>query len=167
MSLLLGLVGRVTGNPMLLVWIAIGAFVAGVVTGGGAAWKVQGWRLDAVKAEFKGFVDTTRALGKAAATEKKRIEDAHIKTTKEIKDAIPKQIAAARSHAVRNYIARLPVSASGSGVSSTAHSAGGINAPRKEPVAACRPEFIEDAAQDAATLTAWQDWARQIGFPVR
>lgn len=85
MSLLLGLVGRVTGNPMLLLWIALGAFVAGVVTGGGAAWKVQGWRLDAVKAEFKGFVDTTKALGEAAqkvsdatkAADQKRQEQAN------------------------------------------------------------------------------------------
>lgn len=123
------------------------------------------WREEVrAHALFKAQVEV---LGKAAATEKKRIEEAHIKTTKEIKDAIPKQIAAARSHAVRNYIARLPVSSGGSGVSGTANSAGGINAARQEPVAACRPEFIEDAAQDAATLTAWQDWARQIGFPVR
>lgn len=85
MSLLLGLVGRVTGNPMLLVWIALAAFVGGVITGGGAAWKVQGWRLDAVKAEFKGFVDTTRVIGEAAqklsdatkAADKKRQEQAN------------------------------------------------------------------------------------------
>lgn len=66
MNLLLGLVGRVAGNPMLLVWIALGAFAAGVTVGGGAAWTVQGWRLDAVKAEFKGFVDVTRILGEEA-----------------------------------------------------------------------------------------------------
>lgn len=106
-------------------------------------------------------------LGKAAAAEKKRIEEAHVKTTKEIKDAIPKQIAAARSHAVRNYIASLPVSPGSGGMSGVADRAGGIDAAGKEPVVACRPGFIEDAAQDAATLSAWQDWARQIGFPVR
>lgn len=85
MSLLLGLIGRVTGNPMLLIWIVLGAFVAGVVTGGGVAWKLQGWRLDAVKAEFKGFVDTTKAIGEAAqklsdatkAADKKRQEQAN------------------------------------------------------------------------------------------
>lgn len=123
------------------------------------------WREEArAFAQFKAQVEV---LGKAAAAEKKRIEEAHAKTTKEIKDAIPKQIAAARSHAVRNYIGSLPVSPGGSGVSGTARGASGIDAAGKEPVVACRPGFIEDAAQDAATLTAWQDWARQIGFPVR
>jgi len=117
--------------------------------------------------DFALFKAQVEVLGKAAAAEKQRIEAAHAKTTKEIKDAIPKQIAAARSHAVRNYVARLPVSPGGSGVSAIARGAAGIDAAGKEPVAACRPGFIEDAAQDAATLTAWQDWARQIGFPVR
>ena len=81
---LLRLLGLVTQNPMLLVWIALGAFAAGAITGGGAAWTVQGWRLDAAKAEFKGFVDTTRAQGEAAqkladttkAADKKRKEQA-------------------------------------------------------------------------------------------
>lgn len=60
------LLGMVTRNPLLLIWIALGAFAFGAVSGGGAAWTVQGWRLDAVRAEFKGFVDTTRVLGEAA-----------------------------------------------------------------------------------------------------
>lgn len=84
--MILRLLGLVTQNPMLLVWIALGAFVAGALTGGGAAWTVQGWRLDAVKAEFKGFVDTTRAQGEAAqklsdatkAADKKRKEHADV-----------------------------------------------------------------------------------------
>lgn len=78
------LLGRVIGNPMLMIWIALGAFVAGALTGGGAAWTVQGWRLDAVKAEYKGFVDTTRTMGEAAkekaeatkAADKKRKDQA-------------------------------------------------------------------------------------------
>lgn len=76
MNLLLGMATRITGNPMLLLWIALGAFAAGAVSGGGAAWTVQGWRLDAVRAEFKGFVDVTRALGEAAQKESIRREAA-------------------------------------------------------------------------------------------
>lgn len=56
------LLGKVIGNPLLIVWIAIGAFVAGGV----GAWKVQGWRLDAVKAEHQSFVAQTKTLGEAA-----------------------------------------------------------------------------------------------------
>ncbi len=123
------------------------------------------WREEA--RAFALFKAQVEVLGKAAQAEKKRTEEAHAKTTKEIKDAIPKQIAAARRHAVRNYVARLPVHPGGDRVPGAADSSAGIDAAGKEPVVACRPEFIEDAAQDAATLTAWQDWARQIGFPVR
>lgn len=80
--MILRLLGLVTQNPMLLVWIALGAFVAGAISGGGAAWTVQGWRLDAVKAEFKGFVDTTRALGEAA----QKLSDATKAADKKRKD---------------------------------------------------------------------------------
>lgn len=60
------LLGMVTKNPLLLLWITLGAFAAGAISGGGAAWTVQGWRLDAVRARFDGFVSTTRAAGEAA-----------------------------------------------------------------------------------------------------
>ena len=58
--------GFISQNPLLLVWIAIGSFAAGALSGGGAAWKVQGWRLDAVQARYDGFVATTKAMGEAA-----------------------------------------------------------------------------------------------------
>ena len=76
------LLGKVIGNPLLIVWIAIGAFVAGGV----GAWKVQGWRLDAVKAEYQSFVAQTKTLGEAAqkaadvtkAADKSRKEQADV-----------------------------------------------------------------------------------------
>lgn len=40
----------------------------GVLLGFSAAWSWQASNLDAVSAEYKGFVDTTRALGDAAQT---------------------------------------------------------------------------------------------------
>lgn len=60
------LVGMVTGNPMVLVWLAVAAFALGALTAGGAAWRVQGWRLDAVQSKFDGFVSTVKAEGEAA-----------------------------------------------------------------------------------------------------
>ena len=59
-------IDMVRANPTLLLWIAGVAFLAGVVSGGGAAWKVQGWRLEAVQSKFDGFVATTKAQGEAA-----------------------------------------------------------------------------------------------------
>ena len=73
------LVGMITGNPTLLLWLALGSFALGLASGAGGAWTVQGWRLDAVQAKFDGFVATTKAegeaaekLAKAAADEDKR-----------------------------------------------------------------------------------------------
>ena len=64
------LAGMITGNPALLLVIA--AFVIGLGSGGSAAWWVQGLRLDAVQAEYDGFVATTKAEGEAA----KKLADA-------------------------------------------------------------------------------------------
>ena len=162
------LLGKIVGNPAVLLWLLLAAFVAG----GSAAWTVQGWRLDAVQSKFDGFVATVKAQGEAAEKLKVAKETEHNRITKEIKDAIPKQIAAARSNAVRNYIASLPVSPGGSGVSGTARGAGGVDAASKESVAAgwsgtADPAFIEDCAQDAALIGAWQDWARKNEFPTK
>lgn len=75
------IVGMITGNPWVLVWIAAGAFALGLGLGAVGAWKVQGWRLAAVKAEFTGFVTTTKAEGDAAKNlaEAKAAEDKRIK----------------------------------------------------------------------------------------
>ena len=66
------LVGMITGNPTLLLWLALGSFALGLASGGGVAWKVQGWRLDAVQAKFDGFTATVKAEGEAA----KKLADA-------------------------------------------------------------------------------------------
>lgn len=60
------LVGHIIGNPALLLWLVIAAFVIGLGSGGSAAWWIQGLRLDAVQAEYDGFVATTKAQGEAA-----------------------------------------------------------------------------------------------------
>lgn len=59
-------VGMIVGNPGLRLWLVIAAFVIGLSSGAGGAWWVQGLRLDAVQAEYDGFVATTKAQGEAA-----------------------------------------------------------------------------------------------------
>jgi hypothetical protein len=66
------LVGLITGNPTLLLWLALGSFALGLASGAGGAWTVQGWRLDAVQAKFDGFAATVKAQGEAA----KKLADA-------------------------------------------------------------------------------------------
>jgi len=123
------------------------------------------WREEA--RAFALFQAQVQVLGEQAKARAKAAEEAHAKTTKEIKDAIPKQIASARAAAVRNYLASLQQHAGGGGVSAPADRPRGTDAAGEEPLAACRPGFIEDAAQDAAAVGQWQDWARGIGFPVK
>lgn len=65
-------VGMIVGNPGLLLWLVIAAFVIGLSSGAGGAWWVQGLRLDAMQAEYDGFVATTKAQGEAA----KKLADA-------------------------------------------------------------------------------------------
>ena len=52
----------IVGNP----WALAALFALGLTTGTGGAWWVQGLRLDAVKAEYDGFVATVKAEGDAA-----------------------------------------------------------------------------------------------------
>ncbi|MDD3885182.1 MAG: hypothetical protein PHW66_09685 [Gallionella sp.] len=76
------LLGLFTKNPMVILWVMLAAFIAGGVSGGGAAWTVQGWRLDAVQAKFDGFVATAKAEGEAAQT---------LKAAQEKKDKLNKE----------------------------------------------------------------------------
>lgn len=123
------------------------------------------WRED-VRA-FNAYKIEVAALGKAAGAEKARVQADHDRTTKEIKDAIPKQIAAARAGALRNYLARMPDNPCSGGLPGVADSTAGADAAGKESVVACRSGFIQDCASDALQVGQFQDWVRRIGFPVR
>lgn len=113
------------------------------------------------------FKAQVTAIGQAAEAEKKRVDEANATTLKEIKNAIPKQIAAARSGAVRAYLASLPAHSGGGSLPSPTIVPGGTDATGSEPVATCRPGFIEDAAQDAATIGLVQEWVRKMGLPIK
>ena len=49
------LIGKIIGNPTVLIVLLISTFVVGISTGGTAAWKIQGFRLESVKQEFAGY----------------------------------------------------------------------------------------------------------------
>lgn len=72
------LLGKIVGNPAVLLAIVLAAFLAG----GSAAWTAQGWRLDAVQSEFDGFVATVKAQGEAALV---------LKAAQEKKDKLDKE----------------------------------------------------------------------------
>lgn len=65
------------------VWLALGAFLFGLGSGGAGAWYLQGLRLAAVKAEYAGFVATSKAEGEAA----KKLADAQAAEDKRKKES--------------------------------------------------------------------------------
>ena len=77
------LVTMIVGNPTALLWLALAAFTAGLVSGAGPAWYVQGLRLDAVQSAFDGFVSTTKAQGEAA----KKEAEAKAKADRQLKES--------------------------------------------------------------------------------
>ncbi len=80
------LLGKIVGNPAVLLAIVLAAFLAG----GSAAWTIQGWRLDAVQSRFDGFVATVKAKGEAAQT-LKLAQEKQDKLNKEQTDAEAKR----------------------------------------------------------------------------
>ena len=164
MNLLLGAVSRVTGNPMLLVWIALAAFVAGGVSGGTAAWKFQGMRLAAVQAKFDGFVATTKAQGEAAQT-LKAAQEKKDKLNKEQTDAETKRTLDTLRADVKRLRQQRP---GGSFVPSTASAAGSPDRAcfdRAQLESAVRildsevSGLVEQGSEAVVKLDAAKDWA--------
>lgn len=168
MGWLTKLAGGITGNPMLLVWLTAGALALGTVSGGGVAWKVQGWRLDAVQAEFDHFRDVTKLIGEQAQKEAKDTNDLHQKTLEDVSHAWEKELPIARNNAVAAYLARHPVrvlvkpSASCGDLPGTSVDPKGSDGTRQEQMAtqqACEldTKFVSDCAEDALKVGAFQD----------
>ena len=164
------LLSRVTGNPMLLIWIALGAFVLGAASGGGAAWKVQGWRIDKVQADFDKFVGETRVLGEAAKKEKAD-KEASDKRNKELTDAENKRTI----DGLRTTVSKLRNARAGSGF------VPGAASPTGRPDRACfdRAElesairgldqevqgFVDKGSEAVVNLNSAKIWAGGIGSP--
>jgi len=49
------ILGKIVGNPLVLIWIVLGAFGFGAATGGSASWWIQGVRITDAKQEFKDY----------------------------------------------------------------------------------------------------------------
>jgi hypothetical protein len=140
-------------------WILIAALAASTALFF-TLWRVAVEDLTVFKAQVA-------IIGQAAEAEKKRIDEANATTLKEIKDAIPKQIADARAGAVKRYIASLPPSSGSCVLPAPTVVPGGVDATGSEQLVTCRSGFIEDAAQDAATIGLVQEWVRKVGLPIK
>ena len=106
-----------TGNPLTMLWIALGIAAVAGASGGAAAWKVQGWRLDAVKNEFAAFVSNVEVEGEKAKVRKIEKESKDAKTIAAAvsdRDAALKRLRLAQAGAGRGSVSLAPPAAAGS-----------------------------------------------------
>lgn len=114
------LLGVVTKNPAVMIYIAVAAFTTGIVAGGIPAWKYQGALKDAAVAEYKSFVAQTKTIGEAAKKEAE-IKEAQGKLNKEIADENQKQLMARNADLAKRLLdarthgSYLPAAAASSG----------------------------------------------------
>jgi hypothetical protein len=107
------LLSRITNNSVVLAYVAMACFVAGVASGAAPAWKYQGARLEAVQARYDSFVAQTKLIGEQAEKEA-AARIAADKLNKEKSDAEYTKLSAAnadlakRLHNARSHIGYLP-----------------------------------------------------------
>ena len=114
---------------------------------------------------FATFKAQVEVIGKQAEAEKKRVEAENKRIAKEMSDAWAKNLEVARDNAVRNYAARMRRDAGSRTVPGAAAGAKAHAGAGQESVAACAPEFIRDAAEDAARVEEARDFFRRHQFP--
>jgi len=121
------------------------------------------------KANFTTFVARVDELGKDAEDKKVKDEAEQTKNLEKVKADYEKQIPAIRARAVTNYLARVQHDAAENPGSGAVQGDGpGLrldDGTSKE----CRldEEFIQDAAEDADKLGAWQEYCRLNNCPVK
>lgn len=166
------LVTAVTGNPWLIVWIALACLAFGATSGAGGAWYIQGLKLTALGAEYKGFVATVEAQGKAAkeiadakeATDKRRKEetDATYKTDLTRLAAANKRLRDARARS--SFVPAGPAAAGGSNLAC-------FDRPELERTLqrldAGISGLIEEGDTDAIGLKAARRWAAGMAPSLR
>lgn len=115
--------------------------------------------------DFAVFKAQVEVLGKQAEAEKQRVETENKRIAKEMSDAWAKNLEVARDNAVRNYAARMRRDAGSRTVPGAAAGAKAHAGAGQESVVACAPEFIRDAAEDAARVEEAREFFRRHQFP--
>lgn len=86
------LLKMITGNPLVLLWMALAVFGFGVASGGGAAWFVQGLRLTHAEQEFTQYKQTQVKLIQeakdAADLQRDKASAAYASASRQLADSI-------------------------------------------------------------------------------
>lgn len=164
-------------NPWVLLAIVLAIFSFGAMTGGSAAWWIQGLKVTAAQLEtthvqqaFDKFTIDTKDAGLKAEAKKQEDEQKAKDNLKKVQADHEKQIPTIRARAVANYLAahRLPDDPGASaGSGSVRQDGAGIrldDGASKKCVLDQR--LIEDAAEDAAKVEAWRAYCTLNNCPV-
>ena len=127
-----------------------------------AAWGFQGLRLDNAKKDLLILETSVKTLGEQAKIEKEKVEQERDANLVKV-ETYEKELPTVRSNAVAAYKLRYPNTCS-SGVPSPSPSKQVDEGTSKEPVVT---GFIEDSADDANKLAAWQAWAILNDIPTK
>jgi len=87
------LVSLIVGNPLVIVWIALTAFVAGAATAGSAAWWVQGLRITSVEQDFTRYRQALKTQEQARREREAKQREDERETYRREKDELEKRIA--------------------------------------------------------------------------
>ena len=154
-------------RPFLPYLIAIGI---GFSAGWGGAWHIQGLRVTAKDQEITKIHQDAEETKIAAEQQNQRIDAEHQANLKEVTAHYENLIPAVRDGAVAAYRLRHPiVHSSASPLPKTGPSQQVDDGAGKECVAATGepdPQFIADAAVDAAKVEAWRSWCALNQCPV-
>lgn len=124
-------------------------------------------QLDAARADHKAYVAGVELAAAKAAQEKVEVEQRQAENLQTIEDKHDeKHVEAVRTGAVASIRRGLrKPAAGGSGMPGIAARVEADDGTREECAAAFA--VVADAAEDADTLTMWQEWARLNNIPVR
>jgi len=152
----------IAGNPLVLLYAAAAIAIGAAGAAGYAAWTVQGWRLDAVKAEYKGFKDTTEALGKIAKRDADAVLARQKRTITQTRSKYETDMAAVHEY----WAGRLRDSPcpGGSGMPASDSDPKRTDAPASQSALV---GSLEACARDALTLYSLQEFLRANGHSVQ
>lgn len=171
------LISKIVGNPVVLIVLLVGAFAVGVTSGGSAAWWIQGLRVTAaqqetkkVRQDFTKLQQETKEEGLKAKARELAKETEHQANLEKVRNDHERNIQAVRDSAVAKYLAsrRVRNHAAGSGGGPVRADGQGLRVDDgTQPQCVPDKELIENAAEDAEKLSAWQDWCHLNNCPVQ
>ena len=166
------IIGMITGNPFVLLWIVLGAFAAGAASGGSVAWWIQGLNVTAAEQDFTTYRQTQTALIQEekdrATIQREKASQDYERVSNILNDEINRHVVLQRCVSAGKCGVRNDPVPAGSGIRATATI--GLNGPSSNAVpssagAAEEDPVVNDCAISTLRANRLQDFiANQPGY---